>query len=333
MEKTRVAVIGLGGIAQLVHLPILSKLNNVEIVAVSDIQKSKLESVKSKYGVSKAYSSYKDLLTSEEVDAVFITTPTNTHTQIALDCLKAKKHILIEKPIATTYKEAKQINDMAKKNNCLAMVGMNLRFRPDAMLIKSLINSGEFGDLFYINCGWIRKQSSDEKWFMKKSESGGGVLIDLGIVLLDLAIWLLDYPPIKTISVQTFNQRTKSVEDSAVGFIRFKNSSVLNFEVSWSLHSEHDSFNLSAFGTEGTAHLNPLKAYRKIESTRIDYTPPQAANPKHLFKKSFENEINHFIGAVRGINPLHSTSDDAIRRMKLLEGIYKSAELNKEIEL
>ncbi|KAB2846659.1 MAG: Gfo/Idh/MocA family oxidoreductase [Melioribacteraceae bacterium] len=333
MEKTRIAVIGLGGIAQLVHLPILSELRNVEIVAVADIQKSKLESIKSKYGIKKGYTNYKELLENEEIDAVVITTPTNTHVQIAIDCLKAKKHLLVEKPIALSYKEAKLINDTAKKNNCMVMVGMNLRFRPDAMLIKSLINSGEFGDLFYVNCRWIRKQSSDEKWFMKKNESGGGVLIDLGIVLFDLAIWLLDFPPIKTISVKTFNQRTKSVEDSAVGFIRFKNSSVLSFEVSWSLHSDQDSFSLSAFGTEGTAHLNPLKAYRKVESTRIDYTPPQAGNPKHLFRKSFENEINHFIGAVRGINPLLSSSEDALIRMKLLEGIYKSAELNKEIEL
>ncbi len=71
------------------------------------------------------------------------------------------------------------------------MVGMNLRYRPDTMLLRSFINSNEIGEPFYIKCGWIRKQSSSEKWFTKKEESGGGVIIDLGIHLLDLALWLL----------------------------------------------------------------------------------------------------------------------------------------------
>ena len=333
MDKTKIGIIGLGGVAQLVHLPILSKLQNVEISAVADIQKSKLESIKTKYNIKNGFRDYKELLTNEDIEAVIIATPTNTHAGIAVDSLKAKKHILVEKPVALNYKEAKLINNTAKKNNCKAMVGMNLRFRPDAMLIKSLINSGELGEVFYINCSWLRKQSSDEKWFMKKGVSGGGVLIDLGIVLLDLAVWLIDYPPIKSISVQKYHHRTKSVEDSAVGFIRFKNSAVINFEVSWSLHSEQDSFNLTAFGTEGTAHLNPLRAYKRIESTSLDYTSQQTSGTKNLFKKSFENELKHFIETIKGVNPMLSSSDDALPRMKLLEGIYKSAELNKEIEL
>jgi len=223
--------------------------------------------------------------------------------------------------------------DAAKKAKVKAMVGMNFRFRPDAMLLKSLINSNELGDLFYIRCGWSRKQSSKEKWFRKKTESGGGVLIDLGIVLLDLGIWFLDYPPVKSVSVQTYSHKVKGVEDSAVGFLRFKNGSVINFEVSWSLHSEKDSFNLTAFGTEGTGHLNPFRAYKRVDSARIDYTPTGSANKKNLYKKSYENELKHFISSIRGNTPFLSSSEEAVTRMKLLEAIYESAEKEKEIIL
>jgi predicted dehydrogenase len=331
MTKTRVGVIGLGGIAQLVHLPILSKLPSVQIEAVAEINSNRLKTISEKFGIDKTYKDYNDMLRDNELDAVIIATPTNTHHKVAIDCLNKGANILIEKPIATSLEEAKDIDSTSKKANKLAMVGMNGRFRPDAMLLKSLINSGELGEIFYVRCGWNRKQSSDENWFLKKKEAGGGVILDLGIVLLDLGIWLLDYPPLKSISVQNFMHQSENVEDSAVGFLRFKNDSVLNFEISWSFHSEKDSLALTAFGTKGTAHLNPLRAYKRMGGGHIDYTPATTGNVKNLYKKSYENELKHFIASVRGEVQLRSSSEDALIRMELIEGIYKSAELKSEI--
>lgn len=332
MQKTRVGIIGLGGIAQVVHLPILSKMDSVEIVAVSEINKNRLNTISEKYGIQQKYTDHQKMLTENDIEAIIIATPTDTHHSVALDCLDAGANILIEKPIATSQDQAKDICASAKKNNKLAMVGMNARFRPDSMLLKSLINSGELGDMFYVKSTWARKQSSTENWFLKKKQSGGGVLLDLGIVLLDLSLWLLNFPSLSTVSVQKFNHRAKGVEDSAVGFIRGTDSSVINFEVSWSFHSDKDSFGLTAFGTEGTAQLNPLKAYKRIESGNIDYTPASNSNPKNMYKKSYENELKHFIGSIRSNNPVLSSCEDALKRMELIENIYKSAELNREIK-
>lgn len=333
MKKSRIGIIGLGGIAQLVHLPVLSKLPNAEIVAVAEINKSRLKVVGDKFGIQKRYSDYGEMLKNENLDAVIIATPTNTHTQIALDCLNANKDVLIEKPMTRTLAEAKQIHAAAKKHKKNVMVGMNLRYRPDAMLLKSLIKSGELGDIFYIRCGWLRKQSSEQKWFLSKSQAGGGAIFDLGIVLFDLALWIMDFAPVKSVSVQKFHHNTKEVEDSAVGFIRFENSSVISFEVSWAFHSDIDSLNLSAYGTRGTAKLNPLRAYRRIESSQIDLTPAGAANVTSMYKKSYENELKHFIGVIQGNLPVFSTSDEALSRMTMLEAIYKSADTGKEIKL
>lgn len=333
MEKTKIAVIGLGGIAQLVHLPILSKLVNVQIAAVVDRNKNQLNSVGDIFKIENRYTDHKEMLDKEDIDAVIIATPTNTHLEIALDCLKASKHILIEKPIARSVSEAKQINTASKKYKKQVMVGMNLRYRPDAMLMKSLVNSGELGDIFYIRCGWLRKQSNEQKWFINKSQSGGGVIIDLGILILDLALWILNDKKMKTVSVQKFNHNTKDVEDSAIGLVRFDDDRVISFEVSWGLHSEWDKFHLAAFGTEGTAHLNPLRAYKRMESSHIDYTVANQTNQTNLFKKSYENELKHFIGVVRENTPVISTGDDAVSLMILLEALYKSAKLRKEVNL
>jgi predicted dehydrogenase len=333
MEKTKIAVIGLGGIAQLAHLPILTKLPNVQLVAVSDTNKTRLKAVGDRYGVKNVYQDYNEMLDKEEIEGVVIATPTDTHSAIAIDCLKAKKDVLIEKPIARNLEEAKEIQAAAKKYKKQVMVGMKLRYRPDSMLTRSLVNSGELGDIFYIRCGWLRKQSSEQKWFLNKSQSGGGVLIDLGILILDLALWIMNDHKLKSVSVETFSHTTKDVEDTAVGLVRFSDERVISFEVSWGLHAEWDKFHLAAFGTKGTAHLNPLKAYKRLESGHIDYTLPTSATASNLYKKAFENELKHFVAAVRDNSPMVSSGEDALMLMRLLDAIYKSAELKKEVML
>ena len=333
-EKVNIGIIGLGGIAQVVHLPILHKLPNVEIGGVAELNKNRLNTVAAKYHVPKKYLNYEQLLQDGSIDAVIIATPTDTHYKIALDCIEAGKHILIEKPIARNYNEAEEIIKNAESKNVKVMVGMNLRFRPDAMMMKSLLNSGELGELFYVRCGWIRKQSSEQSWFMKREKAGGGVIIDLGIVLLDLALWIMNYKNVVSVSVQKYFTETKNVEDSAVGLIRLEGGSAINFEVSWSLHSDRDSLHLAAYGKNGTIHLNPLRAYRRVGSNQIDYTPSASGKEKNLFKKSYENELKHFVTSVANDSiPIISSGSEALTRMKLLEGIYQSAELNREVSL
>ena len=154
MDKTKIAVIGLGGIAQLVHLPIISELENAEIMAVSEIDRNKLNTISKKFSIDQKYTDYHQMLDEVDADAVIIATPTDTHHQIALDCLERGNHILIEKPIARNYEETEEIHRLADKLDLRVMEGMNLRFRPDAMLLKSLIKTDELGNLFYIqtNC-------------------------------------------------------------------------------------------------------------------------------------------------------------------------------------
>lgn len=333
MQNLKIALVGLGKIAQLMHLPILKKMNNVSITAIADSNKSRLESMAKELGLDTYYQDYSKLLESEEIDAVFITTPTNTHKEIASAFIKKNIPTFIEKPIAISYKETNEIVELAKIHKVPVMVGMNMRYRPDVMLLKSIINSGDIGEIFYIKCGWLSSQSSDSKWFTSKEQAGGGVIFDLGIVILDLALWYLDFPMIDSVTTKNFFLNTKTVEDSSVSMIRCKSEAIISIETSWSIKSEKDSFYIDIFGTKGSASLNPLKIYKKDLNQYIDISANSNENRTLEYKKSFKNELKHFIGAVRKYNPVLSTAENALSRMKIIEAMYLSASRKEEIKL
>ncbi|PJB00413.1 MAG: gfo/Idh/MocA family oxidoreductase [Ignavibacteriales bacterium CG_4_9_14_3_um_filter_30_11] len=333
MEKTKVGVIGLGSIAQLVHLPNLVKLSNSEITSVSEIDKRKLNAIADKFSIPNRYSDYKELIDKSDIDVVIITTPTSLHAEIAIYALNSGKHVLVEKPFVRSFQEGIPVIEAAKKANKHVIVGMNLRHRPDAMLLKSVISSEEIGKIFYIKGGWIRRKSSEQDWFMKKEESGGGVIIDIGIVLLDLALWLLDYPKVEAISCQNFYQNTKNIEDSSISFLRCNNSRLVSLETSWSLPMEKASHYFTVYGTNGYATLNPFSVFKKYEDQYIEVGSSQTENSAILFQKSYLNELKNFIGAIRGINPLVSTGEEALERLRIVEAMYRSSAEHKEITL
>lgn len=333
MEKVKLGVIGLGSVAQLIHLPNIFKLNNVTLSAVSEVKKNRLNLISDKFGIESRYLDYTKMLENEEIDAVIIATPTHTHKEIAIDCMAKGKDVLVEKPLARTYNEAKEIVDASKKYKRKLMVGMNLRYRPDTMLLRSIINSSEIGEPFYAKCGWIRSQSSEEKWFTKREEAGGGVIIDLGIHLLDLALWLMNFPESSSVSCKNYYHYTKNVEDTSISYIKFKDGSLINMEVSWSLAANKDNFYLNIYGTKGSTSINPLNVVKKIDGQIIDLSPKQSDNPTSLFKKSYINELKSFIGAVKDFNPILSPGEEALKRMKIIEAMYVSSNKNREIEI
>ncbi|MCC6549820.1 MAG: Gfo/Idh/MocA family oxidoreductase [Ignavibacteriaceae bacterium] len=333
MENFRIAVIGLGSVAQLVHLPILKKMPGVAVLAAAELNKNRLKTVSDKYNISGAYTDYRQMLDEVEVDAVIIATPTSTHTEIAKEVISRKINLLIEKPISRTFREAKEVVDLAQKHKVTMMVGMNMRYRPDIMLLKSIANSGEIGELFYVKAGWLKKQSSESKWFTDKEKSGGGVVFDLGIVLLDVSLWLLDYPAIKAVSTHNFSHFTSSVEDTSISKIRCANNSLIFLESSWSIGSDRDSLYFDIYGSKGNASINPFRVFKRSGGTMVDMTPFKSESEIVLFKKSYQNEIKHFIGACKGLNPNLSPGNESLSRMRIIETMYQSSSEKKEIEL
>lgn len=333
MEKTRVLISGLGGIAQIAHLPILSKMENVEITGVCDIDKPKAKSIAQKYNVKNYFLKIDDMLANCEADCLMVTSPTNLHKEQAIKGFEKGLNVLVEKPLAKNYNEASAINDAAKAAKKILMVGMNNRFRPDIMMQESFISAKELGEIFYIKTGFLKKRSTVETWSVKKDEAGGGVFMDLGIVMLDIALWLLKFPKVKSVSAVNYYHTFKDVEDSAFVMLRLENDATVSIEASWTLHREDDLFYCNVYGKEGSSQINPLKIYKRMHGTLVNVTPLKMEKPANIFKRAYEYEINHFINSVRTGSPNLSNGEEAIDRMKIVEAVYKSAKLGKEVTL
>src|SRR3990172_8667349 len=334
MEKVPVGIIGLGAIAQTIHLPILTRLLDVEVVAVCDMDRAKAESLARKYNIKRAYDDYETMLKDEEnLIGVDICVSTNAHKEVAIAALEAKRHLLIEKPLARTQQEAIDIVASAKKHGRMLMVGMNNRFRPDSMILKSFIEEKELGKIYYAKAGWLKKLSVANPWLTRKEQSGGGVVLDLGIVMFDLTFWMMGYPEVNEVIAANYSHNTKGVEDSSVVFIRMKNGSTITIESSWSFESEQEFFYCDVFGTEGSGSLNPFRILKKMHGNLVNLAPVSHDTPLTLYRKSYENELKHWVGALRGIHPLASTGEEPVHRMKIVDAIYKSAKTGKSARL
>lgn len=331
MDKVKISIVGLGGITQITHLPVLSKMEDVEIVSVCDIDKAKARSIANKYNIKNYSNNLEELFKNVETDLLIIASPTHIHKDNAITALEHGLHVLVEKPLARNYAEAKEIVDTAKKVKKNVMVGMNTRFRPDIMMQESFLSANEIGEIFYIKAGFLKKRSTTEKWIENKEQSGGGVFMDLGIVLLDVALWILKFPKIKSVSSVNYFHTFKNVEDSSFVMLRFENNATVTIETSWTLHRENDLFYFNVYGKEGSSSINPLRIYKKIQGTLVNITPIKIETPTNIFKRSYEYELKYFLNNIRNSDKILSSGEEALQRMQIVDAIYKSAKLGKEV--
>jgi predicted dehydrogenase len=305
----------------------------VQVVALCDRDKARVRIVGEKYGIQKLYTDLDQMLAKEECEAVIVCTSTDTHKDVTLTALKAGKDVLVEKPIARSYAEAEAMAVAAKEQKRKLMVGMNHRFRPDTMILKSFIDGKELGKVYYTRVGWLRKRTFDSAWITQKEKSGGGVFIDQGIMLLDMALWMMGYPEVKRVMASHYRHRTKNVEDTSIVSLSLKNGANVNIEVSWSMFLDEDYSYCYIHGSEGSASLQPLKINKELHGNLVNLAPSKPEPTQMLFKRSYENELRHFFGAVRNLHPVISTGDEAVHRMKVVEAVYRSAKRGKEVIL
>lgn len=333
MEKVRVGIVGLGWVAQVVHLPVIQKLVEAELVAVCEKDKGRGRLVAEKFGLTRVYTDFEEMLDKEDMRAVIVSASTDAHRDLTIAALKKGKDVLVEKPIARTFAEAVAMSEASREYKSKLMVGMNHRFRPDTMILKSFIEGKELGKIFFVKTGWLRHRTNDNKWLVQKEKSGGGVFIDMGIVMLDMALWMMGYPEVRRVGASLYSHKTKQVEDTAVVSLYLKNQALVQVEVSWSLFIEDDVYTCEVYGTEGSATLEPLKVNKELHGNLVNLAPAKLDSAHHLYKRSYENELKHFLGAVRGLHPLISGADEAVQRMRIVEAVYKSARLGKEVVL
>lgn len=334
-KTVRIAVVGAGAVAQINHIPAYSKIEGVEVVSICDIDGEKARRVAQRFGIPDSCSDHEKLFASKDLDAVDVCVPNHLHAPMSIAALNAGKHVLCEKPFSRNPGEAARMVAAAEKNKCVLMAAFNNRYRNDAQILKTFMDQGEVGRIFYAKCGWLIKHTAWDaaSWKAQKRFAGGGVLIDLGVQMLDLALWILGMPEVATVSAATSTRPgVDEVESNAAAFLRLRNGTTLTLEVGWSLLMEKDFAYVNLFGEHGAALLNPLRLHREMHGNLVNVTP-ETESIRNMYKASYENEIAHFVDCVRtGRKPL-SSGEEAVQVLKVLEAIYKSAESGREVKL
>jgi len=222
MEKIKVGVIGTGGIGEYAHIKELKKCGSAEVLAVCDIDEARVKEIAERYSIPYRYTDYRDLLSRDDIDAVVISTPNISHYEIGIEAIKAKKHILCEKPLAMNVKEAKEMYEKAEETGIKHMVAFSYRFCPSAKFAKSLIDSNYIGKIFHIsaeyNQSWLVDPNTPLVWRLIKAQSGSGVLGDLGSHIIDLIRWMtgLEFESVLG-DLQTFVKRRKKLDSEEYG--------------------------------------------------------------------------------------------------------------------
>lgn len=334
----KVGVVGCGGVAQVVHLPILKKMPDVDVVALCDVDVRKATIVANRFGVKKIFGDIEEMFRQCTLDAVFILTPSNMHLPMSLIALKNGAHIFIERPGARNTKEAQRLAAAAQRSQRHVMVGMHTRFREDMQAVKKYLDQKTFGEIFFIKAEWLQAkfQSIKQPWLLNKRVSGGGVLLDLGIQLVDTSWWLTGKPKIE--SVKAYSQQINStleVEDFCSFYLKFSNNLKMAFHASWNFPIAKDRFHAEIFGAKGSVNLNPfhLEKIHNGKSQNITPTGIERRAPI-LFKQAYADEIQHFIDFLVGkAKYLESSITDAVHIHSIIDAIYASLKTNREITL
>jgi predicted dehydrogenase len=351
-DKVRVGIIGVG-IGQ-AHIKGYSKVPQAEVVALCDLDEDRARSVAKNCQLETVdiLTDYHALLERTDVDAVSVCLPNKLHRPVAVDALQAGKHVICEKPLALNVADAEQIAAAAAKSGKKCMVAQVKRFAPEAQYLKQLVEAGELGDIYYAHSFWLRKRGIPGYggWFTTKAMSGGGPLIDIGVHLLDVAWWLAGCPKPVAVMGATYaefgpkgkglggsNLRadrqdkpkgTFDVEDLAVGLIRFETGLTINLEVSWALHNERERQGVQMYGNEGGLEWgDSVQVFKELNGV------PANAQIEPLRGDSWGNEMQHFIDSILNDTTPDPDAHQGVQIMKMLEGLYQSADTKREVIL
>lgn len=333
-KNLRIGLVGVGAAAQINHIPALKKTEGLELLALCDRDPEKAARVGQKFGVQRAYGRLEELLADDEIDAIDLCTPNFLHAPMAMAALEAGKHVLCERPLARSAEEAAAMVKAAKKADRTLMCAVQHRFRPDGQLLRKFVEKGDLGEIFFAKAGWLRQRTEwdSDEWRRTKRESGGGVVLDLGFQMIDLSLWVLGSPKVESVTASVHRSRKGEVEDSATGFFRLEGGATLTLELTWGLLMEKDFAYLNLFGSGGAALLNPLRIHKGMHGNLVNVTPAMD-NARNQYKQSMEAQIAHFADSVRAGKKPMGSADQILTVMELMDAIYKSAEIGKEVRL
>jgi predicted dehydrogenase len=326
----RLGLVGAGAIAQLAHLPVLSKIRGAQLVAICDNDGPKAGALAQRLGVPDIFTDMDELLDSEEVDAVVIATPNHLHEPHVLRALKQKVHVLCERPLSLTIGGVERILKTAESVDRKVVVGNNHRFRSDVQQLNRFLQGGELGRLIGVRAGQYQFRTALQGWRNRKAEAGGGAFLEYGYPLLDLAMWLTDFPKAVRVSARMDTTGTGSVEDMMIVHLECADGITFVIDVSWAYVGQEERWWFEVISSRGSARLSPLRVVKELNGRPTNVSPTGAAARESVFLQSYRAEIAHFIAVLNG-EAEYDQPTDQLHVMRIMEAIYKSAEEGREI--
>lgn len=365
--KLQIGIIGCGGIANQKHMPALSKLSDLcDLAAFCDILVERAEKAKKEFGTadSKVYSDYRELLKDEQIDVVHVLTPNVLHCPITVDAFAAGKHVMSEKPMASTTADAQKMINAWKKSGKKFTIGYQNRFRPEVQALHKACETGELGEIYYAKAHALRRRAVPS-WgvFPNKALQGGGPLIDIGTHALDMTLWMMNnYKPV-SVSGSVFyklghlpqategnafgpwDPETYEVEDSAFGMIKMEDGATINLEASWALNvRESKEASTTLCGTLAGAEINSGMSYpvdeliinRGHNGILMDEKMAPGGNVAYfeggVGEPGYE-EAKQWLNAILNDTEPLVKPEQAFVVTQILEAIYQSGTSGKEVYL
>lgn len=348
--KLNLGIIGTGWPGQQ-HAIALQGSKHGQLYACADLDETRRAEFEATFVPQKSFADFRELLADHAVDAVVICLPNFLHFPASLAALEAGKHVFCEKPPTMNAAEMKVLRETAEARGLIYYFSRQFRFTSGMRAAKALVEEGRLGTIYHARATWVRSRGIPTGiggWFTEKKRSGGGALIDIGVHALDSVWYLMGTPKPASVSAGVFRNFSHlvdvpvfDVEDAAFAFIRFDNGAVVQLETSWAGNLPDDipqgqyfgreSNNSILFGTKATLRLKPLTLFEDQAGALVNVPLAEAAEDQN--QSSFRLQMENFIQAVRGTAAPVNNVDQAVSLMEMLDAIYASGELRREVPL
>lgn len=343
MAVKKVAIIGGGQIAEKVHIPYYRKRNEIEILAVVSPNKERIKDFADRNGISHYYTDASTMYKEQKPDIVSICTPNQFHYENVMQALAHGCHVLCEKPPSLHAEQALKMQEAASQNGCILAYDFHHRFADDVVLVKKKVDEGMLGDVYVVKVKALRR-CGVPGWgsFTNKEIQGGGPLIDLGIHMLDSALYVLNFPKIKKVTAKMYQKigtkksegslgkwdpETYTVEDSLFGFIELENGGLIQLETSFALNMKETSvMNVEFYGDEAGATLFPAHIYTDKKGELISLVKNETADSDRHTKS-----MAAFVDRCFGKNVMVADGNQGFIVQRLVEALYESAEKGESV--
>lgn len=343
---TRFGVIGAGAIAGIACKE-LARLPEAKLVAVADSHLGRALALADRHGAEHVFDDAAPLLASDAVDAVYIAVPNRFHAPLARAALEAGKHTLLDKPFALSLAEARSVVAVAEASGRHFMLGMNQRFTREVQTARALVARGALGEVYHVKAHWRRREGIPRigSWFTHLSEAGGGSLLDIGVHMLDAALFVLDdFDAVSVSGVTSAKFGTRGlaeidwgeseaeddvfdVEDFATALVRFASGTTLALDAAWAMHQAMPSaMNIELFGTEAGYSVYDAKLFRRTDD---GYGAMEVWEDD--LEYPHESRMQHFLDVVAGREPPVVSTAQALAVQGILDAVYASAAGGKEV--